>query len=138
MKRVTRITICGLLLCTGAAFATASLDAAPQKRGKKHQPVAAGTGTHVSVQVVFSPREVQILREHYTPRSRSLPPGLQKKYRRTGQLPPGWQKKFEPFPSRLERQLVVLPAGYSRGVIDGHAIIFNRRSQVIVDLAALF
>jgi hypothetical protein len=27
---------------------------------------------------------------------KSLPPGLQKKYERTGELPPGWEKKLVP------------------------------------------
>lgn len=27
-------------------------------------------------------------------KNKSLPPGLQKKYERTGELPPGWQKKL--------------------------------------------
>jgi hypothetical protein len=33
---------------------------------------------------------------------------------------------------------VELPTGYQRGVIDGHAVIYNPRTQVIVDLALLF
>jgi hypothetical protein len=45
---------------------------------------------------------------------------------------------MEPFPLAVERQLVVLPYGYRRGVIDGHAVIYNPRTQVIVDLAVLF
>ena len=61
----------------------------------------------------------------------------QKKLRQTGQLPPGWQRKLEPFPVVVERDLVVLPTGYQRGVIDGHAVIYNPRTQVIVDLALL-
>jgi hypothetical protein len=82
--------------------------------------------------------DVRIIREHYAPRYRSLPPGLQKKYARTGQLPPGWQKKREPFPVALERRLASLPTGYQRGVIDGHAVIDGSRSQVIFDVAVLF
>jgi hypothetical protein len=106
---------------------------------KKHQQaVRPASGTQVSVQVVFSRHDVQVLREYYAPRYRSLPPGLQKKYRRTGQLPPGWQKKFEPFPVALDRQLMVLPPDYRRGVIDGHAVICNPRTGTIVDLAVLF
>ena len=45
---------------------------------------------------------------------------------------------MEPFPVAVERQLVVLPAGYSRGVVDGHAVIYNPRTQVIFDVAVLF
>jgi hypothetical protein len=81
---------------------------------------------------------VRVIREYYTPRYRNLPPGLRKKYARTGQLPPGWRKKMEPFPVVVERELVVLPSGYQRGVLDGHAVIYNPRTQVIVDVAVLF
>ena len=88
--------------------------------------------------MVFSAREIRIIRQHYAPRYRNLPPGLQKKYARTGQLPPGWRKKVEPFPVVVERELVVLPTAYRRGVIDGHAVIYNPRTQVIVDVAVLF
>lgn len=55
-----------------------------------------------------------------------------------GELPPGWKKKFEPFPVALERQLTMLPSSYRRGVIDGHAVIYNSRTHVIVDVAVLF
>ena len=51
---------------------------------------------------------------------------------------PGWRKKMQPFPVAIERQLEPLPAGYARGVIDGHAVIYNPRTQVIFDIAVLF
>ena len=38
----------------------------------------------------------------------------------------------------LERRLPVLPPEYRRGVFDGHAVIYNTRSNVIVDVAVLF
>jgi len=63
---------------------------------------------------------------------------LQKKLARTGQLPPGWRKKMQPFPVAVERELVVLPTGYQRGVIDGHAVIYDSCTHVIVDLTVLF
>jgi hypothetical protein len=93
--------------------------------------------TSVDVHVSFSKRDVVIIREYYGPRYRKLPPGLQKKLARTGTLPPGWQKKMEPFPVRLERDLVVLPRGYRRGVLDGHAVIYRPDTQVIIDVAIL-
>jgi len=67
-----------------------------------------------------------------------LPPGLAKKYDRTGQLPPGWQQKLRPFPVAVEQQLVVLPPEYRRGIIDGYAVVYNPRTQIIVDVAAVF
>jgi len=107
-----------------------------QGRGKRVEPgVEHGSG---SVHIVFGTHDAQIIREYYAPRYRNLPPGLQKKLARTGQLPPGWQKRFEPFPVAIERQLVALPAGYRRGVVDGNAVIFDDRRHVILDVAVLF
>lgn len=115
-----------------------------QGRGNKHAKGASASDqagvseASVGVHVVFGTGDVRVLREHYTPRYRNLPPGLQKKVARGRPLPPGWQKKFEPFPAAIERQLGPLPRGYSRGVIDGHAVIYNSRTSLIVDLAVLF
>jgi hypothetical protein len=83
------------------------------------------------------PQDVRILREHYEPRYKSLPPGLAKKYARTGTLPPGWEKKIEPIPVAVERRLVTLPPEYRRGYIDGAVVIYSPRTQVVVDVVAL-
>jgi hypothetical protein len=45
---------------------------------------------------------------------------------------------MEPLPVVVERQLVVLPPDYRRGVIDGYAVVYNPRTQVIVDIVAVF
>lgn len=105
----------------------------------KQAEVKADGESHaaVAVSVSWGAHDLELVRRHYAPRYRNLPPGLQKKYARTGQLPPGWQKKMERFPSSLERECAVLPAGYNRGVFDGHAVIYNTRG-VIVDVAVLF
>lgn len=136
MKRTICTVIAGLLM---SATLYAGPAASDHEKGKKakYEPVSENTRS-VSVRVAFEPRDVRVIREYYGPRYRNLPPGLQNKYRRTGQLPPGWQKKMQPFVPRVERQLTVLPAGYQRGLIDGHAVIYNPRTQVIVDLAVLF
>jgi hypothetical protein len=81
----------------------------------------------------FQPAEVQIIREYYEPRDRRLPPGLAKKFYRTGHLPPGWQKKMEPLPVAVERRLVVLPPDYRRGYIDGSVLVYSPHTQIIVD-----
>jgi len=134
MKRVLCALVVGLLI--------AGVVVESQGRGNRSEagvdraaPVQRVSG---SVQIVFGRQDAQIIREYYAPRYRTLPPGLQKKLARTGQLPPGWQKRFEPFPVAIERQLVALPAGYRRGVVDGHAVIFDDRTHVMVDVAVLF
>jgi hypothetical protein len=125
MKRLIGAILVGILL-GGAVASGAPL----QGRGKKQ--------ARVSLHLVFGKADVVILRDHYSPRYRHLPPGLQKKVARGGQLPPGWRKKFESFPASVESRLPPLPAGYGRGVIDGHAVIYNARTNVIIDVAVLF
>jgi len=107
-------------------------------QGQTQKDRAGGDRVSGSVHVTFSTHEVRVIREYYSSRFRNLPRGLQKKLARTGQLPPGWQKKFEPFPAAVERQLVALPREHRRGVVDGHAVIFDDRTHVILDVAVLF
>ena len=137
MKKVAYFAITALLLTSFVFADDGSNDHGKGKKDSRGERVEA-SGTNVAVNIVFLPREVRVIREYYGTQFRSLPPGLQKKYRRTGQLPPGWRKKMQPFPVAIERQLEPLPAGYARGVIDGHAVIYNPRTQVIFDIAVLF
>ncbi len=90
------------------------------------------------VRVIFSRGDTRIVREYYAPRYRKLPPGLAKKYARTGHLPPGWQRKIQPLPWAVERRLSVLPRGYRRGYIDDHAVIYAPRTGVIIDATIVF
>lgn len=131
MKRLLFGLIIGLLT---AGAVVESQGRSQRARGGEDR----GEAVSASVRIVFGTQEARLIREHYAPRYQNLPPGLQKKLARTGQLPPGWQKKFEPFPAAIERQLVALPAGYRRGVIDGHAVIFDDRTNRILDVTVLF
>jgi hypothetical protein len=85
----------------------------------------------------YRDRDVVVIRDYYRPYYRPLPPGLQKKYYRAGYLPPGWAKRVRPVPVYVERELVVVPHGYHRGLIDGHAVVYNDRG-FILDVAVLF
>ena len=129
------------LVLTGLFVGIAPVHAG-QGRGKGNFKVATSTDKRASdvdvvvrASIVWSPREIQVIRAHYAPQYRNLPPGLQKKVARGGSLPPGWQKKMQPFPPSIDRSLLALPAGYSRGVFEGHAVIYNR--GVVVDIFAI-
>ena len=137
MIRPICVTLASVLLAGTAAAAEPSQGKA-KKNATQERPSGAKDDTVVNVHLVFGSADVTIIRDHYAPRYRDLPPGLRKKVARGGQLPPGWQKKFEPFPTVVERRLPLLPRDYRRGVIDGHAVILNTRSNVIVDVAVLF
>lgn len=71
--------------------------------------------------------------QRYYSGPRDLPPGLRKKYYRTGTLPPGWQKKIRPFPPELVRVLPPPPPNCERGYIDGVAVVYDRRTRIILD-----
>ena len=129
MKRLAAVTILGLMLGSAAVLADNH-----HNKGRKHAGASRGGA---DVRVVWVSHDVEIIRSYYAPRYRSLPPGLQKKYARTGQLPPGWQKKMEPLPMALERQCAPLPVGYRRGVMDGRAVIYTPGGRII-DIAVLF
>ena len=85
----------------------------------------------------FSDHDLVVIRDYYRPYYRPLPPGLHKRYYRTGSLPPGWAKRLYPVPAYVERQLIAVPRGYYRGIIDGQVIVYNDRG-FILDVAALF
>ena len=138
-----RSLIC--LVITGLFVGIAPVHAA-QGRGAGNFKIARTATKPVSdveivvrptVNVVFSPREIEVIRAHYSTQERSLPPGLQKKVTRGGQLPAGWQRKMEPFPATLDRVLTPLPGNYRRGVIDGHAVIYDPMSQAVYDTLRL-
>ena len=137
MRRLISMTIAGVLLASVVVAAEQPGKQKKQQNGKKAATVQSGGGTDVAVHVSFTTGDVELIRRHYAPRYRNLPPGLQKKVARGGSLPPGWQKKLEPFPLPLERGLPPLPAGYWRGVFDAHAVIYNSKGMII-DVAVLF
>ena len=129
------------LVITGLFVGIAPVHAG-QGRGNGNFKVARSTDNRASdvdvvvrASIVWAPREIEVIRAHYAPQYRTLPPGLQKKVARGGTLPPGWQKKMQPFPANIDRSLLPLPSGYSRGVFEGHAVIYNR--GVVVDIFAI-
>lgn len=136
MKRLLTLTIIGI--CLLGATLNAGQGRGEQKRLKRPAVRATPAIAAIDIGVVFTARDVGVIRQHYAPRYRRLPPGLRKKLARGESLPPGWRTKVEPFPYTVERDLPPLPRGYSRGVLDGHAVIYSPQRQVIVDLAVLF
>jgi hypothetical protein len=69
-------------------------------------------------------------------RNGNLPPGLEKQLQRNGTLPPGLEKKMQPCPVELTRELPPLPPDYQRSVIGASIVVFNRRTNIVVDVMA--
>jgi hypothetical protein len=125
-------------LVLGASLASADQGRSPKQGDRRESRVHAFDRSFTPAMIVFAPHDIELIRTHYSSRYRDLPPGLQKKLARGGSLPPGWEKKLERFPAMLERELVVLPPDHARGVMDGHAVIYNPITHAILDIVSLF
>ena len=136
--RLLAAAIAALVLGSTSVIAEPK-DASKKPKDGKHAAARHDDAevTSTAVRVSWTRHDVEVIRHHYVPKYCNLPPGLRKKYQRTGKLPPGWQKKMQPFPARLERDCTPLPAGYRRGVLDAHAVIYNT-GGTIIDVAVLF
>jgi hypothetical protein len=141
MTRLISVTTIALMFA-GTPLYSAQQGTPPGKHKKHpntHDEALEGGRTNVAVKVTWSTHDVNLVRTSFAPqyRGRRLPPGLAKKYARTGQLPPGWQKRMEPIPVAVERDLAPLPPGHRRGVIEGVAVIYDTHG-LIIDVATLF
>jgi len=85
----------------------------------------------------WRPHDVVVVRDYYRPYYRPVPRGYERAYYRGGYLPVGWERRIRPVPVYLEPELVVVPQGYRRGIIDGRAVVYNNRG-FILDVAVLF
>ena len=79
-----------------------------------------------------------IIRNHYAPAVPQPAAGTAEESGARGAAAARLAEEVRAVPVVVERRLPVLPPEYRRGVIDGHAVIYNTRSHVIVDVAVLF
>jgi hypothetical protein len=130
---VVKSAICVLLtgLLLGTVFVD-SADAGDRRRRSRGRAVVR----YETVRYLPA-RDVVVMRDYYRPYYRPLPPGLAKRYYRTGRMPRGWERRIRPVPVYVERDLHRLPRGYRRGIIDGHVVVHDGRGM-IVDVSVLF
>ena len=86
-----------LVIGVAMVLSTPPLQAEQSPRAAARRSVAVDrdrVAVDGEIRVVFSTREVEIIREHYAPRYANLPPGLQN-------LPPGLRKKLAKAVDRL-------------------------------------
>src|SRR4051812_3478363 len=121
-----------IFLITSGLLTVGSISAKHWHEDQKHwnQHAAAASDDddarrHRGKECYFQPADTRVITQYYEPRRRELPPGLQKKLYRTGHLPPGWERRMQPLPVVVERRLAPLPSGYTRGYIDGYAVVYS-------------
>jgi hypothetical protein len=147
-SRLLRYGIAGVLaaaLFSCPAFPQGNSEGHGKGKGKGHNKHEEGDDQGQTVKFGFGVHEREVITRYYSNRGSNLPPGLakrggnlppglEKQLERNGTLPPGLQKRVQPCPVELERELPPLPADYRRGVIGAHLVIFNRNTNVIVDV----
>jgi hypothetical protein len=134
-RLVTVIMACVLF---GGVLAT-SAEAGDRGRGKRGRVEARHSrdaGRYYRNGGYWRGRDVVVIRDYYRPYYRPAP-RVAYRYYRGGYLPPYWRTRIVPVPVYLEPQFVPVPYGYHRGLIDGHAVVYNSRG-FILDIAAVF
>jgi hypothetical protein len=138
-------------VATTAAPAEPEAAAAPRSAAsypERERGAAVRRARETAEVLVFSDREQQIIRNYYSggrglppglAKKGKLPPGLAKQLRRNGSLPPGLQKRYgaQPFPEDLSQELPKLPAGYSRILIAGRAVLLDGNHNILDILAVV-
>ena len=129
-RRKLLIALLGVnVLATVRLLAKDHGDGEGKGHGNKWKHDDDGGGHHPRY---FRREDYRVVQRYYHG-PRDLPPGLRKKYYRTGKLPAGWEKKIRPFPPELVRVLPPPPPNCERGYVDGVAIVYDRRSRIILD-----
>jgi hypothetical protein len=134
MRTLLAIPLLGLAL-------GASTEVLAQGKGKGSGKAATQTGAVVA----FTLEDKKWIRATYAvlpvnqrppgfPKGGKLPPGLVGKILRGGKLPPGWAARLAPFPQAIERRMPLDPPGIRRGYIEGHAVIIDTRTEIVLDV----
>jgi hypothetical protein len=130
-RMIQVVIVAALCVFLSAPIGSAKNHGKAKENGKISTPSAGVEALH------WSSEDLRIVREYYAQHPVKLPPGLQKKYARTGQLPPGWQKKMQAFPAAVDTRLPPLCAYCGRGVVDGYGVIYDKRTSIILDVIRL-
>jgi len=146
--RFIRLFFAGLLACSVATLpAFAQGNSHGNGKAKGHDKKDKDDDDRGPDQYQFRSQDREYITSYYSKHGKGLPPGLAKKggnlppglekqLQRNGTLPPGLEKKMEPCPVEITRQLPPLPPDYQRSVIGASIVIFNRKTNIVVDVMA--
>jgi hypothetical protein len=132
VRSLTTVMIAGVIL--GGTMLASTAEAGDRHHGRHGR---GDVVVYESRRDFFRPHDVVVIRDYYRPYYRPVPRGYDRVYYRGGYMPVGWERRIRPVPVYLEPELVVVPQGYRRGIIDGRAVVYNNRG-FILDVAVLF
>ena len=149
MRRLT--LFCLALLLVSGGFSTARAQGRGRGDAPANQATRGGdTDVDIDVDIIFGDGELRLIRAWFgdsrnlsglppgLAKRDTLPPGLQRQLQRNGTLPPGLQSRIHPIPVELDRRLPTLGEGVRRVIIGGSIVLFNEKSSLILDVAAIF
>lgn len=145
------------LLVYDVAFSASAKDKKPGKGKGSKTEAAAPAPVAGDTRYAFTVQERQIIAAYVGEKTRPpgrgrgpgfLPPGLEKKYARTGRLPPGWEKKVvvgstmprevyvecSPLPGDLQLRLPVPPVGTVTVCVEGKIARILQATMEILDV----
>lgn len=147
MRRSIAVAL-SLLLLGGTAFAKQDREngKGKSKKEKQHKK-EKGKQQKGKASKDFSQAEKRTVQHYY----RHLPPGLAKKYKRTGTLPPAWEKnvnighklpesykkELQPVPTELKETLEVGPVGSEVMRMGNKIIRLEQATNMILDVFEL-
>ena len=143
--RFIRLFFAAILACS-LATVPASAQGNGNGKAKGHDKKDKDDGDRGPDQYQFRSQDREYITSYYSKHGRmppgqakkngNLPPGLEKQLQRNGTLPPGLEKKMQPCPVEITRQLPPLPPDYQRSVIGASIVVFNRKTNIVVDVMA--
>jgi len=148
--RLIRLFFAAILCCSIATIPVlAQGNSHGNGKAKGHDKKDKGDDDRSPDQYQFRPQDREYISSYYSKHGKSkgvppgqakkngnLPPGLEKQLERNGTLPPGLQKKMQPCPVEITRQLPPLPPDYQRSVIGASIVVFNVKTNIVVDVMA--
>src|SRR6266403_5756756 len=144
--RLIRLLFAGILACSLATVPSwAQGNGHGNGKGKGHDKQERDDDGHGRAKYEFRSQDRDVVTTYYSKhgsglppglakRNGTLPPGLEKQLERNGSLPPGLDKKMEPCPVEITRELPPLPPDYRRGVVGASIVVFNVRTNIVVDV----
>jgi len=149
LNRFIRLLFAALLTCSVATIPSLAQGNGKAKGHNKKDTKDKGDDDRGPEQYQFRQQDREYVSSYYLKHGKSkgmppgqakkngdLPPGLEKQLQRNGTLPPGLEKKMQPCPVEITRQLPPLPPEYQRGVVGASIVIFNRKTNIVVDVMA--
>jgi hypothetical protein len=138
MTAILCIAFCGVLLSGPVARGHWHDNVEQVKQHLAHHSEGDETSVDELAGCYLTPKDVWLASEYYHQGDRSMPSPRQRKLYRADHLPLDWELRLEALPVHVDRRLTPLARGLRRALLDGHLVVYDVRTEVVVDVVALY